>query len=263
MHVGYGRRIVEGLRFERLPIYFSHLWYAHKPCTACHIPRAFSIMSLVPPASPRDKAQPTATPRRPPTTPPSSTIFTPFNFLLVSGLAYILFQSSEYTFDRYEIYQEGLRYLGLAGLSTGAQVQTQGLYAVCSREGNKVYTSELDEPEVQCVLVNNDTIVGLGHQGQLSFHSRRQAPHGLISCASKRLPDSSSGKDGRFPPDRPSPGLKRFRSVLPPRRRNPDSRTSHNTVFPNRLPLAEPRSSYSALLKSSTQGFTDAHAHVS
>ena len=108
-----------------------------------------------------------AAPRRPPTTPPSSTIFTPFNFLLVTGLAYLLFQSSEYKLDPAEIYQKGLELFHGAG----GTAELSGSYAVCSKEGNQIYTSELDEPQVQCVLVNNDTIIALGHQGEM-LHSR-------------------------------------------------------------------------------------------
>lgn len=101
----------------------------------------------------------------------SSTVFTPFNFLLISGLAYLVLQSSEYKLDPKELFQKGLTYFseftGNGGSGSGSGSESGlGLYAICSREGNQVYTSELDTPQVQCVLVNNDTIIGLGAQGQ-------------------------------------------------------------------------------------------------
>jgi hypothetical protein len=103
--------------------------------------------------------------------PAASTVFTPFNFLLISGLAYLVLQSSEYKLDPTELFQKGLTYFseftanGGSGSVSGSE-SGFGLYAICSREGNQVYTSELDTPQVQCVLVNNDTIIGLGAQGQ-------------------------------------------------------------------------------------------------
>jgi hypothetical protein len=109
--------------------------------------------------------------RSPQAAPAASTVFTPFNFLLISGLAYLVLQSSEYKLDPTELFQKGLTYFseftanGGSGSVSGSE-SGFGLYAICSREGNQVYTSELDTPQVQCVLVNNDTIIGLGAQGQ-------------------------------------------------------------------------------------------------
>ncbi|KAG7566902.1 hypothetical protein FFLO_01403 [Filobasidium floriforme] len=105
--------------------------------------------------------------RTPQAAPAASTVFTPFNFLLISGLAYLVLQSSEYKLDSTELFQKGLTYFseftanGGSGSGSGSGL---GLYAICSREGNQIYTSELDTPQVQCVLVNNDTIIGLGAQ---------------------------------------------------------------------------------------------------
>jgi hypothetical protein len=118
--------------------------------------------------APAQSARPARSPQAPPA---SSTVFTPFNFLLISGLAYLVLQSSEYKVDPTELFQKGLAYFseytanGGSGSGSGSE-SGLGLYAICSREGNQVYTSELDTPQVQCVLVNNDTIIGLGAQGQ-------------------------------------------------------------------------------------------------
>jgi hypothetical protein len=97
--------------------------------------------------------------------PPTSTIFTPFSFLLISGLAYLFLQSSEYKLDPSRIYRKGLTYFSQTGVNVRGN-DAPGLYAICSREGNQIYTSELDTPQIQCVLVNNDTIIGLGAQGR-------------------------------------------------------------------------------------------------
>jgi hypothetical protein len=119
-------------------------------------------------AQPKDQAPAqSARPARnhPQATPASSTVFTPFNFLLISGLAYLVLQSSEYKLDPTELFQKGLTYFS-EFTGNGGSESGLGLYAICSKEGNQVYTSELDTPQVQCVLVNNDTIIGLGAQGQ-------------------------------------------------------------------------------------------------
>ena len=129
------------------------------------------------PAQPKDQApaQSARPARSPPAPPAASTVFTPFNFLLISGLAYLVLQSSEYKLDPTELYHKGLTYFSQStsgvdryvdGNSESGSGSGLGLYAICSKEGNQIYTSELDTPQVQCVLVNNDTIIGLGHQGQ-------------------------------------------------------------------------------------------------
>jgi hypothetical protein len=120
------------------------------------------------PAQPKDQApaQSARPARNHPQAPPaSSTVFTPFNFLLISGLAYLVLQSSEYKLDSTELFQKGLTYFS-EFTGNGGSESGLGLYAICSKEGNQIYTSELDTPQVQCVLVNNDTIIGLGAHGQ-------------------------------------------------------------------------------------------------
>jgi hypothetical protein len=123
------------------------------------------------PAHPKDQAlaQSARPARTPQAAPAASTVLTPFNFLLISGLAYLVLQSSEFKLDSTELFQKGLAYFseftGNGGSGSGSE-SGLGLYAICSKEGNQIYTSELDTPQVQCVLVNNDTIIGLGAQGQ-------------------------------------------------------------------------------------------------
>ena len=119
------------------------------------------------PAQPKDQAPAqSARPAHSPQAPPAaSTVFTPFNFLLISGLAYLVLQSSEYKIDPTELFQKGLTYFS-EFTGNGGSESGLGLYAICSKEGNQIYTSELDTPQVQCVLVNNDTIIGLGAYGQ-------------------------------------------------------------------------------------------------
>jgi hypothetical protein len=145
------------------------------------------------PAQPKDQApaQSARPARNHPQAPPaSSTVFTPFNFLLISGLAYLVLQSSEYKLDSTELFQKGLTYLseftGNGRLGAGPE-SGLGLYAICSREGNQIYTSELDTPQVQCVLVNNDTIVGLGAQGQSTRLPLLWIAHTIILEANERF----------------------------------------------------------------------------
>lgn len=40
------------------------------------------------------------------------------------------------------------------------------LYAICSKEGNFIYTSEEGNPQVECVAVLNGTIVGVGARSE-------------------------------------------------------------------------------------------------
>lgn len=40
-------------------------------------------------------------------------------------------------------------------------------YAVCSREHNSIYTVDLNEPTIQCVVVSNDLVADRGSEGEI------------------------------------------------------------------------------------------------
>jgi hypothetical protein len=133
------------------------------PCIVVLSPYLSDMSEKAAPAVDLSGVKPSTPPAarpRPPATP--SYIFNPLNFVVISGLFYLVFQSLDYEPIVQHIYRQGRSLLGLPP-DASAEDGGSRLYAVCTQGGNYIYTSE-EGGEFQCILVNDGLIVGMGYQ---------------------------------------------------------------------------------------------------